>query len=83
MGLLSSLRFDSDPLRDIVKQKRLFLPAAKSHFVFSPSHAEWDVHPALHSEIKNKAVRQGRTAFSVWVEDGIRTHDFRNHNPTF
>jgi hypothetical protein len=31
---------------------------------------------------KNKAALAGKP-FSFWVEDGIRTHDLRNHNPTF
>jgi hypothetical protein len=32
---------------------------------------------------KTKPCRFRGKAFSFWVEDGIRTHDLRNHNPTF
>jgi hypothetical protein len=44
------------------------------------------IFPSLYEASFKRSKKQGRhfvTAFSVWVEDGVRTHDLRNHNPTF
>lgn len=44
------------------------------------------VFSSLSEASFRRSKKQGRgetTAFSVRVEDGARTHDLRNHNPTF
>jgi hypothetical protein len=41
-----------------------------------------DIRPVRNKKTVLHPARRS-PAFNFWVEDGARTHDLRNHNPTF